>query len=82
MKRSEMDRFVKDLVRTGKWELISSNKHFKLKFIETGTVLICPTSPSDGRSMLNIMNKIKHIEEGNEELYLRNHIGRRKKEEK
>lgn len=60
----DMRKLVKELEQTGRWVLVSINRHIKIKHVETGRIISVPGSPSDRRSMLNCQKDISRVERG------------------
>lgn len=61
---SDLRKLISDMLANGEWEIVSKNKHMKIKNIKSGIVVSIPITPSDRRICKNIVTKLKYAANG------------------
>ena len=51
-------------IATGNWEVLPRNRHYKLRHIPSGRMLVAPTSGGDVRCAKNFARDLRHVEAG------------------
>lgn len=51
-------------IASGDWEVLPRNRHYKLRHIPSGRMIVAPTSGGDVRCAKNFARDLRHVERG------------------
>jgi hypothetical protein len=61
---SDLKKLISEMLDSKEWEIVSKNKHMKIRNVKSGIMVSIPITPSDRRICKNIITKLKYAANG------------------